>query len=57
MCSSDLYAAGETYLPDGMVSQRWYQPTDRGMEAKIGEKLDALRSRDRDAREKDKRKP
>jgi putative ATPase len=29
---------------------RWYEPTDRGMEAKIAEKLDALRELDRKAR-------
>ncbi len=51
------YAAGETYLPDGMSSQRWYEPTDRGLEAKISEKLEALRSRDRNARAEDDHKP
>jgi putative ATPase len=40
------YAAGETYLPDGMERHDWYQPTDRGLEAKIREKLEHLRSRD-----------
>ena len=40
------YAAGETYLPDGMERHEWYQPTDRGLEAKIREKLEHLRSRD-----------
>jgi len=40
------YAAGETYLPDGMERHHWYQPTDRGLEAKIREKLEHLRSRD-----------
>jgi putative ATPase len=44
------YAAGESYLPDGMSRVRWYEPTDRGMEAKIAEKLDALRELDRKAR-------
>ncbi len=43
---ADAYAAGESYLPDGMEPQHWYQPTDRGLEAKIKEKLDYLRSRD-----------
>ncbi|MDP3871232.1 MAG: replication-associated recombination protein A [Methyloversatilis sp.] len=46
----DGYAAGEHYLPDGMPEPQWYQPTDRGMEAKIAEKLAALRERDRKAR-------
>jgi len=42
----DAYAAGESYLPDGMEPPRWYQPSDRGLEAKIREKLEYLRSRD-----------
>jgi putative ATPase len=42
----DAYAAGETYLPDGMAEPHWYQPTPRGLEGKIGEKLDYLRSLD-----------
>jgi len=39
------FAAGETYFPDDMKAQRFYEPVDRGMEAKIKEKLDALRER------------
>jgi putative ATPase len=50
----DAYAAGETYLPDGMREPHWYQPTPRGLEGKIGEKLAYLRSLDREARKKDK---
>ncbi len=42
------YAAGETYLPDDMAPQRFYTPTERGLEGRIREKLDALRTRDRD---------
>ena len=45
----DAYAAGETYLPDDMTPQRFYTPTDRGLEAKIREKLEQLRARDRRA--------
>jgi putative ATPase len=37
------YAAGETYLPDGIKNAEWYRPTDRGLEAKIREKLAHLR--------------
>ncbi len=40
------YAAGEQYLPDGMATPGWYQPTDRGMEVKIAEKLAQLRALD-----------
>ena len=42
----DAYAAGETYLPDGIGAQQWYRPTDRGLEAKIREKLAQLRELD-----------
>ncbi len=38
------FAAGETYFPDDMKAQRFYEPVDRGMEAKIKEKLAALRA-------------
>ena len=40
------YAAGETYMPDGMDEPDFYQPTDRGLEIKIGEKLAWLRGLD-----------
>ena len=33
----DAYAAGETYLPDGMAPTEWYRPTGRGLEARIAE--------------------
>ena len=49
----DAYAAGERYFPDNMDEISWYEPTDRGLEAKIREKLEWLRAQDRDAR-KDK---
>lgn len=42
----EAYAAGETYLPDGMQAVRWYEPTDRGMERQIQEKLAHLRALD-----------
>lgn len=40
------YAAGERYLPPEMSETRYYQPTNRGLETKIGEKLDYLASLD-----------
>ncbi len=46
---ADAYAAGETYLPDDMTPQPFYTPTDRGLEARIREKLAQLRARDRHA--------
>ena len=46
----DAYAAGETYLPDGMAQPNWYKPTPRGLEQKIAEKLAYLRGLDAAAR-------
>ncbi|MGB6054576.1 MAG: replication-associated recombination protein A [Burkholderiaceae bacterium] len=46
----NAYAAGETYLPDGMAEPNWYVPTPRGLEQKIAEKLAYLRSLDRQAK-------
>jgi putative ATPase len=40
------YVPGETYLPEEIKDQKWYEPTDRGLEAKIKEKLAYLRSLD-----------
>ncbi len=48
----DAYAAGETYLPDGMAEPSWYQPVPRGLESKIAEKMAYLRSLDEQARSK-----
>ncbi len=48
----NAYAAGESYLPDGMQDPGWYQPVPRGMEIKIAEKLNELRELDRQARKK-----
>ena len=39
------YAAGENYFPEGMAQAQWYRPTDRGLEAKIREKLEYLKNR------------
>ncbi len=48
----EAYAAGEQYLPDGMPEARFYEPTLRGVEGKIAEKLAHLRDLDREARKK-----
>ena len=37
------FAAGEQYLPDGLVGQTFYQPVARGLEMRIGERLAELR--------------
>ncbi|MFC3105665.1 replication-associated recombination protein A [Salinisphaera aquimarina] len=41
---TDGFAAGETYLPDALVGTRYYEPVPRGLEIKIGEKLERLRA-------------
>ncbi len=50
----DAYAAGETYLPEDMPEPNWYQPTPRGLEGKIAERLNYLRGLDAAARRKKK---
>lgn len=40
------YPAGMSCLPDGVAAPAWYQPTDRGLEAQLREKLQWLRSLD-----------
>ncbi|WP_298010319.1 replication-associated recombination protein A [uncultured Aquabacterium sp.] len=37
-------AAGERYFPDGMAPQAFYQPVNRGLEIKIGDRLNQLRA-------------
>jgi len=49
---SDAYAAGENYFPEGMPAVKWYEPTGRGLEAKISEKLAYLRELDSKAEKK-----
>jgi len=43
------YAAGETYMPDGMEEPGWYMPVPRGLESKIAEKMAFLRKLDDEA--------
>ena len=45
------YAAGERYFPDAVAEQVFYEPTERGLEAKVAARLAALRERDRAFRE------
>lgn len=42
----NAYAAGETYLPDGIEEPGWYQPVPRGLEIKIAEKMNLLKKWD-----------
>jgi putative ATPase len=49
------YAAGENYFPDGMQRPNWYRPTDRGLEAKVRERIEHLRALDADATKGEKK--
>ncbi len=44
----DAYAAGEVYFPPELEGTRYYEPVDRGLEAKIRQKLAWLAELDRD---------
>jgi putative ATPase len=46
------YAAGESYLPDGMAETHWYEPVDRGLETQISEKMAFLRKLDEESKKK-----
>jgi putative ATPase len=37
------FAAGESYWPEGLAAPRFYEPVDRGLEIRIGERLGELR--------------
>lgn len=45
----NAYAAGEDYFPQQMAQTRYYQPTNRGLEGKIGEKLAWLTAQDQNS--------
>jgi putative ATPase len=49
----EAYAAGESYFPDELSGRRYYQPVPRGLEIKIGEKLERLQALDRVAKQRD----
>ena len=40
---ADAHAAGQQFLPDKLVGTQFYQPTERGLEGQIADKLRALR--------------
>ncbi len=46
----EAYAAGENYFPDDMTPPQFYQPTPRGLEGKISEKLQHLKDLDKRAK-------
>ncbi|MDP3171937.1 MAG: replication-associated recombination protein A [Polaromonas sp.] len=41
----DGFAAGETYLPEGMAAPGFYRPVNRGLEIRIADKLNELKSK------------
>ncbi|MEJ5112025.1 MULTISPECIES: replication-associated recombination protein A [Erwinia] len=45
----NAYAAGEDYFPSEMAQTRYYRPTSRGLEGKIGEKLAWLAEQDQNS--------
>ncbi len=49
---ADAFAAGESYLPEGMPAVEWYKPTERGLEVRIREKLGELRRLNAEAQRK-----
>ena len=49
---ADGFAAGERYWPDDVLPQAFYKPVDRGLEIRIGEKLQSLRERNDQAERK-----
>ncbi|CAI1610077.1 Replication-associated recombination protein A [Serratia liquefaciens] len=48
----NAYAAGEDYFPAEMARTRYYHPTARGLEGKIGEKLAWLAEQDQNSQTK-----
>lgn len=50
----EAYAAGEQYMPDGLTEVKFYQPTNRGLEGKIADKLAHLAALDAAAKDKKK---
>jgi putative ATPase len=50
---ADGYAAGESYWPDDLPPEHYYQPLDQGLEVRIAERL--ARLRDLDARASESR--
>ena len=44
---ADAHAGGQQFLPDRLVGTRFYEPTARGLEGKIAEKLAQLRAASR----------
>lgn len=50
----EAYAAGENYFPEGMPATRFYEPSTRGFEGKIAERLAHLHELDKQANKNSK---
>jgi putative ATPase len=48
----DAFAAGESYWPQDTPAQRFYEPAPRGLEIRIGEKLNELRAQNEAAKKR-----
>ena len=48
----DHFAPDETYLPESLAGRRYYEPTDLGVEARIKARVEELRRRVAEAKEK-----
>lgn len=46
------YAAGESYLPEELIETQLYQPSDRGLEKQLKDKLEYLQQLDRNSHDK-----
>ncbi|PKM05293.1 MAG: recombination factor protein RarA [Gammaproteobacteria bacterium HGW-Gammaproteobacteria-6] len=53
----EAYAAGEDYFPEALSPRQYYRPVPRGLELKIGQKLEYLRSLDRQSKTKRRADP
>ena len=42
----DAHSAGQTYLPEGMPAVEWYKPTTRGLEEKIRNRMEELKTKE-----------
>lgn len=51
----EAFSTGQTYFPDALGERVYYRPVDRGLEIRIGEKLDRLRGGSGDGRGPGKR--
>ena len=45
------FAAGENYFPEALADKQYYFPVGRGLEARIEEKLDDLRHRNKTSKQ------